>query len=361
MLRKKRILACAVDVGAWGALNPVTLLLVDSNYEVVWVVQKDSMADGQVSKRGYRVLDDSRQLADLVRSIQPDLVLAGVSSSSADITLHLSQIALDNNLPVVKVVDFWGTGHPHEKGFAPTRLCVLDEASRVYEAGQRNMNIGHIVATGAPQFDALINVNSIASTKFGGEKFILISSPSSIERVSELLECLFPALSQLDESFIIGMLCHPQLSSNESFTSALNSEFRALLGGRYLPDLKLRQLGTPGSLIKSADLVIGTTSTQLVMAAYLRKPVLSVVPEAGSNHKILTVRGIDKMPISVNGSSAHAGSAIEVKRFLDTFTQTQSNWILSDEGIRMSQAQEKHYSLDGLNADRVVKVIEELL
>lgn len=359
-----KVLLCAVDGGAYGALSPVATLLTQTGHQSIWVAEENSIASQRLSANAYRVEDSNTAVDAILSRLDPDVVIAGVSSDGEDLAFRLSVEAMRRSIPVVKVSDFYGTGMPHERNFRVTRSCVLDEASRLREAQMRQMPLQHVVATGGPQFDALMKVEElpygVLHPHTPSVPFILCIGPSTHQRVLEILLLVKECLPVLPERFGFGLLLHPK-----SNTASFEGEFKDMLRGsgqvRYVDDSELRGLGSNDALLASADLILGATSTELIKACYLRKSVLSIVPYGGSNFDVLNERGIKEMPTSKCGATLHIGSAGDLCHALYCFLlqEKQAEWERIAHSMRT--AQKEHYSLDGHNALRVARVAESVL
>lgn len=354
-------LFCAVDGGAYSALLPVAWCAEAHGHKIVWVTQVDSVAASKVTQ-GFAIEDSSETIEVLLYEIKPDVVVAGVSGNGKDIAFHLPQIAIDRGIKVVKVVDFWNTGMPHERGFASTRLCVLDESSRHTEKSNRNMPASHVVCTGGPQFDALQDVRPLsfaAITKNLGSPFFLLCAPSTKKRVEEIFDLVIPALGLMKGTIGLGVLWHPK-SKNETYVAGIEKRLGLLSHVGYVRDDTLRQMASNDVLLASASLVIGSTSTELLKACYLRVPCLSILPTDGANHEVLQSRGMFTLPTSVVKATWHAETAEEVACYM-RFLIDRENKKSQDALALQKHAQMKHYTLDGKNAKRVVDVLESLL
>lgn len=356
-----RILFCAVDGGAFNALLPVAALCTSQGYEVVWVTEVNKVAATLVTD-GYFIEDFPDTMRALLRALKPDVVVAGVSGNGEDIALHLPQIAQDMGIPVVKVIDFWNTGMPHEHNFAPTRLCVLDEASRHIEVNGRQMLPKHVIATGGPQFDELLCVQSLPSIEISqtfGQPFFLVVGPSTKERVEELFDQLIPALDMFSHPFGLGVLWHPK-SKKETYVDSIVKKLESRSNMWYIPDERLRKTASNNVLLASANLVIGTTSTELVKACYLKVPALSILPQDGENHEVLKSRGMFMLPTSFVKATWHAEDSKDAARFMQYVLKWKDPQA-QDELALLRHAQMKHYKLDGNNALRVADVVWSLI
>ena len=270
---------------------------------------------------------------------------------------------MDLKIPVAKILDFWGTGMPREKGFSPDRLCVLDEPSRAYEARMRNMLPEHIIATGAPQFDTLLNVRTLprgVMAKYGVEKekpFMLFVAPSSETRVREVLNLLFQVLSDVTHPIVLGTLWHPRMEKTDKWSAWLRDQLYCLSHVTHIDDEVLRKIGSTDELLATANVVVGSTSTELVKACYLRRPVVSILPQGGINHsEVLLARDIHELPTSACGASLHTENFSQLFDCYFDFREGGVRWVRRSQA--MLEAQKANYRLDGKNTKRAVSVVE---
>jgi len=358
------VVICANDGGACAALVPVANSLMVAGYTVTWVTQTGSIAEERLKGFRARVIQDTDEdISLLLEELNPDIVVAGVSGNGPDLTLHLSQVAMREGIPVVKVLDFYGTGMPHEKGFAPTRMCVLDSASIDYEASMRGMPHDHVIATGAPQLDALLSVTQRDDGEKEDEKrLVLCVFPSNEERILEFAGLLEEGLEGIEQEVRLGLLLHPK-SRPSSYEDSLVERLRRLPNVEVLTDANTRSLGKGGQLLQRADFVVGTTSSEIVAACCLLRPVLSILPHGGPNHEVLLSRGIEKMPTSDCGASLHAENGAEVKQiFALCYPQGRRQTAEARHVLAaMKSNQAMYYPLDGRNADRVAAVVVSVL
>ena len=128
MKKFKKIGLVVTHPGALAALRPVEKVLASKNYQTIWFSQAGEKA---AEKLGDAYTEYSQEQTDFPAM---DVLVAGVRGLAPGVELFMAQKAKSLGIPVIKVLDFWGSGMPHEKGFAPDRLCVLDQGSVAYEA-----------------------------------------------------------------------------------------------------------------------------------------------------------------------------------------------------------------------------------
>lgn len=358
-----KIIACGNDGGSWSALTPVIIKLKELGHDAQWVTEEESKVAGRVGD-AWHVADREDSIQTFLESQRPDLVLSSVTGLRADLPFHLSHVAVELGIPVVKVVDFWGTGQPHEKGFAPTRLCVLDSTTREYEAKMRGMDRSRIIPTGAPQFDALTEVEPVALLQKLEGAFLLFIGASNEERTYEIWAPLRNALlgfSNELSAFSLGVLWHPA-SKPETYEDRFCSELSGIPAINIVRDGELRTFGSNDEIICSADAVIGSTSTEIVKACCLRRPTISVVPPKGVNFKgILKPREITRMPTTECGATFDGSDDASVDYFVRNMLGVRADSDWHDRLRHMAAMQTDHYQLDGENTNRVVNVVNSLL
>ncbi|MBI2097850.1 MAG: hypothetical protein HYT46_02885 [Candidatus Vogelbacteria bacterium] len=92
---------------------------------IKWLADPDGQAKDELRKRG--VAFSFTAPGALTEEI--DVVVYGVSSTAAYYTNDWIRWAQDNQIPVIGVQDFFGTGNASLKVVAPNVLCVINEAA----------------------------------------------------------------------------------------------------------------------------------------------------------------------------------------------------------------------------------------
>lgn len=349
-----RIWGVVADGGAANSWMLVADQLQKNGHGVKSFAQRGLKAEGKDLPNKLVIDDSAEVIEELFETYPPDVVVAGVSGNQIDITVSIASKAMSLGIPVVKVSDFWGTGFPYEKGLAVTKSCVLDAGIVDYEAEMRSMSKEDIVATGSPVFDNLSEISPIPALP---DDMILFVGPSSEVRVREIFVPFIEALVKWKSNAKLGVLWHPK-SNPETYAPEMLTLLYPHPDIHVIGDEQLRSLCGKelDRVLASARMVVGATSTELVKACYMRKPTLSIVPEGGENHKILTSRGIEIMPTSDVYATDHSDGEVG-DIFASLVNLSQPDWSQS----QMYKKQCSHYYSDGLNTTRVVEVIESVL
>ncbi len=390
----KKIVFVAVDGGAYGTLLPVyERFLSEKYYNVSWVTQEGSKAAGRLQGN----YDFSCYQKNKIDFSEIALVVAGASGLKAGAELYCAQEAMKQGVPVVKVLDFWGTGQPHEKGFVPDLLCVLDQPSAEYEARMRNMPIRNIRATGDPKMDVLVKVDKSEQASHRNretlgikdEYFFVFTGPSSHERVMEVFPAVVEAIKGgrvevlIDEvshceimpnQVTLGTLWHPSHSGRKEKDGKVIYEnkqdidqcYQLLQDARipFISDADSRTMLSNPEIFVAADLVIGVTSTETVVACYLRKQTLNIIYPGGVNYKdILEPKGMKAIPTVECGAALVAKTPQEVNRIINSLygDYKPATYRFDSYLYPQEKMQEKYYNLDGKNTERVVNAIKEFL
>lgn len=371
----KKIAFVAADGGAYETLLPVYRVLTREKHEVIWVTEDGTLTlEKLIKKRARKKVFLPQHGHYRISPKDFDVVVAGVSGLGPGIELLYAEQAKVCGIPVVKIVDFWGSGMPHEKGFAPDLLCVLDEGSVDYEERMRGMLRRNIRVTGDPKMDKLTKVNVSPKARSCCRRellldtpFIILVGPSSHERVMEFFPDILSALS--GTPMILGLLWHPMHKAQtvkrygydpegkEKEVSITVDCYAAVRRHRVLvlADHFLRSRLTLPQLYLAADAVVGSTSTETIVSCYMRRPTLNVIYPGGKNQELLHMREISALPTVQCGAAFLAETKEAVMESIHTL-------LYSVEEIeRQRTAQEQHYRLDGKSTLRVVNAIKELL
>lgn len=367
----KSVLFTAMDGGGFGSIAPLEGLVKELGHETRWVVGENGVAKIKLQKarkefssfEGFIIEGFvGRNFANVAA------VVAGVSSKPGP-DFWLAKEAVSRGIPVVKILDFWGTGQPHERGFAPTRLCVLDQPSVEYEANARVMGTADIRVTGDPKMDALTKVDikaySANRIKLGiGDNWIFIAffGPGSQSRSDEIFYPFVDVLAKAEfaKGVIVGVLLHPK--SNPENYAETYYEHLAKNSLLYQTDNRTRLLGDPSNIIVASDLVVGATSTDTISSCYLRRPTLNIIFPGGANvEEFFKPRGIGEitLPSVKCGAALLAKSPHEIAEHLhDLFYDWPDTFAVQED---LLDAQEKYYNLDGKNTERAFAVLKEVL
>ena len=369
----KSVLFTAMDGGGYGSIAPLEGMVKEAGYETQWVVGKEGVAIQKLQKAKREFLNfEGFMLEGFIGKNFANVgaVVAGVSSKPGP-DFWIAKEAMSREIPVVKVLDFWGTGQPHEKGFAPTRLCVLDKPSIEYESKMRVMGTADIRVTGDPKIDALMKVDTKAYSKnrqtlgiADNEIFIVFIGSGSQSRSDEIFYPFVDALVELDSEIpanvVLGVLLHPK--SNPENYAEKYYEYLNKQGLFFKKDEGVRLLGDTSNIIVVSDLIVGATSTELISSCYLRRPTLSIIFSDGANfEEFFEPRGFSELTLpSVEcGAALLATNKDQIKEQLDDLF-----WDWPDSLDLQSDllvAQEKHYNLDGKNTERAFSVLKECL
>ena len=369
----KSVLFTAMDGGGYGSVAAVEAMARERGIPIHWVVGEQGVAITKLQKAEREFLNfEGFMLEGFIgrNFLNVDAVVAGVSSKPGP-DFWIAKEAMSRGIPVVKVLDFWGTGQPHEKGFAPTRLCVLDKPSVKYEAQARVMGIADIRVTGDPKMDALTKVDTKAYSKNrealeikDNEIFIVFFGPGSQSRSDEIFYPFANALSELNSSIsanmVLGVLLHPK--SNPQNYAETYYEYLNKQGLFFKKDDGVRLLGDTSNVIVASDLVVGATSTELISSCYLRRPTLNIIFPGGANYEeFFKPRGFSELilPSVECGAALLATDIDDIDGYLeDLFWDWPDTFELQDD---LLAAQEKNYNLDGKNTERAFNALKEVL
>ena len=113
----KMIVFTAMDGVGYGSVAAVEQRLKEEGFDTLWVVGREGVAIQKLQKanRSFGVFEDFRLFLSSPEQARPvSAIVAGVSSKSGP-DLFFARDVKERGIPVVKILDFWGTGQPHEK------------------------------------------------------------------------------------------------------------------------------------------------------------------------------------------------------------------------------------------------------
>lgn len=240
---------------------------------------------------------------------RPDLLL--ILGDRYEI-FSIAQVALVHNIPIAHIHGGEVTEGALDESFrhSITKMASLHFTS-TDEYRKRVIQLGEspnsVFAYGAPGLDNVINLNLLSKEslekelnfKFGKRNILITYHPVTIDEDVSRAEALafFSALHELDDD-ICFFISRPNA---DTFSSIMENEVSQLakhFGDRVCLFSSLGQLKYL-SLMKQVDLVAGNSSSGIIEAPFLAKPVLNVgirqLGRASSEHVIHVNGGRDEI------------------------------------------------------------------
>lgn len=343
------------DPGSGNALAPVISLLRKENS-----IALSALVDGraeEIFKKQFPVTADEsgREGLDALKAIgSPNLFLTGPSEEPG---IEVSAAATHPEVPIVLLDVYYGDSlrlfkKLKERGLPlPAKVCVMDqEAARI--------NIEHypelkdrIEITGLPSFDRFASEDTEGINRRTRERLgisaeeKLVVWMATIDMTKELLAASAKELAQSKTPITVIFRRHPRDSTPyEAYHTILKEA-----GLRYVDTQTL----TSDEVGAVADLVLTTTSTEGLHAIYRRKPSIHVNDE---RYKKLYPGIFLPLPQVRSGASVGTENVAELSALVDELLDPQSA-----RNTELRRAMGEHYPRDGKNAERVVRVVKEVL
>lgn len=357
--------AVVKDPGGTNGVLPVTRVLRESfGYDVRLVANGSAINMLSQTEENYEVL---RSADEAYRRYPNPKVMLTSMCSEGGVGRDLVPI-LRGRCPTVAFHDYWGgylfTDWRHPK-YRPDFFVVNDgtDADIVMKAWP-DYKIGQLIVTGYPMFDQyavkydLTTLLGEVSAKLGivAHSKPIVLFPCGIHKgASKFLTEVIEVLNELGQDIFFIPRCHPRMAKNapeevELWASALQ-KFR---GGRLVPD---SLACTTQNMIRASTVVLSDYSTTLLEALLVRKPNISIcyLEEVQKEYRESVGKSIDLMPdppFVTLGCSARATDKVCLgQQILDA--------INGKLGLR--DAQEKHFPLDGKNAQRAAVFISSIV
>lgn len=337
------------DVGASNACLPVIKILKDKGVPVSVYAEGSAY---QCFKEKFSFITECK-MDDLFDFVKPSLVVATCAMTGGAVPIDLTNEAKKRNLPVLLVEDMWSAHSPFKWGILPDGVCVMDEfAKNLILKSWPNYSESNIHITGSSIFDKFASIDTeSARCKLRwilglNENWPVVFFPATglVSGMSQVIRMLVNALNSLNISVYFILRDHPSVSFSKA--SEYRSELRNLKIERIIDSSNL----TSNEVNAGSDIVVGTFSSMIAEACYMRKPVLIIwTSEIARTLIEATNKSLTEWPITNLGAALKAGSVDEIKICLKK--------IINGDTADVLQAQQKHFRADGLSASRIASVI----
>lgn len=330
MADKKRILALNHDIGSVLAMIPA-LKVLGHEFEIIPIARPESPAFGAFKQAGFDPMWDFpiNTLDEVCRELQPALIVVGLSTTQQGpetVMLGLkAEHALEKSIPIAFIYETWPHGwmdrtEKVELYKTADRVLVFDNFSRD-EFVRKGFRPAEVVVTGNPANDDLAamaarswEISQETRRKLGVREFETVllycttnqdapecngkdaSHPRFLGFTeSQVMQLIFTftAMAQMRDLSRGSLPCtlwvrlHPAQSREEVENLIKLTGAKATIIGKEWPD------GRP--LLLAADVVFGTVTMMLQLAAFLGRPAYSCLPNLikedtiFSNHLGITV------------------------------------------------------------------------
>ena len=367
------VLAVAGDPGGAAALAPV-LVALQEDHRVRLEARPYRQAHDVWRKWGVacEALGESfcsDHVPQLLRDIQPSLLLCGTSVNGVDLEKPFVDAARAYRVPSLGLLDFWSNyaarfsdsrgnlvflpdfigvmdSQAREQmiaeGFPPARLCVTGQpAFDCLEARRREFTPARREAfrasLGAGIHDHLmVFVSQPLAAMYGSNSSCAHNHPGYEER--EVLQQVVSALETISEEtsakIVLAVRPHPRERA-EDFLQLASSRIQ----------IRLAREANAHELVLSADLVAGMTSALLVEACYLGAVTLSLQPG---------LRTADVLP-------TNAGGVTRAVYRSDEILPAIREGLLSPTTREAAQRRLASFLTDGRATQRVLDQVFELM
>ena len=275
------------DVGAVNACLPVISILKERGVPVS--VYAEDPASGRL--KGKLEIITEGDITVLLDSVRPSLVVVSPSTAGGTIPVDLTDEAKKRNLRVVLVEDLW-SGHSSSRwNFLPDSVCVADEfAKELILRSWSNYPKSNIHVTGSPVFDKFVNMQvqffkrRLREILELDKDWPVIYFAGEVWGMVQAVPMFIEALNGLDIQVYLILRDHPKVTSvnaPDEFRRIYLEYHKALIKLEVGKIVDSKEL-TSDEVNAGADIVVGISSTMLVEACYMHKPVLHIwTPEIG--------------------------------------------------------------------------------
>lgn len=345
------------DVGSGNACLPTIGILKDRGTPISIYAEGPAykhFKDKFLFVTGYK-------MGDLLDFLRPSLVVATTAQIGGAVPIDLINKAKQRNLPVVLVEDIWASHSVCSWDVLPDGVCVVDEfAKKLILRSWPGYPESRIYITGMPVFDKFVNIQTKSAKHKLREVLglcedwpvVFFPGVGQVWGMTQAISMLIEALNNFDVPMYLIVRDHPKFTLSDASNEyrQIFSEYQEILKnlriGRVVDSSKL----TSNEVCAGSDIVVGTNSTMMVEACYIRKPMLTIwTPEMSKAFLEATNNTLAEWPITNLGVSLRAENVQEIENCLRK--------IIAGDTVAMLQAQQKHFQADGLSSNRVAKAI----
>jgi len=360
------------DPGGANAVIPVLLQIQDEERaklqvfayrQAVSILTKTGISHSVVDEG---IMDDS--IRDLLREIQPALVLTGTSVNAVDLEKKFIRAAREMNFPTLAILDFWSnytTRFSDEYGnmrYVPDKIAVMD-TSAFSEMVDEGFSSDTLLVTGQPAFDTLARCRMQfshtrsavirASFHMPAEEMLVVfvSQPLSVFYGSDASNPLFLGYTEWSvANDLVQSLERISRECNQKLCLVIRPHPRENIGD-YL-QIKSDRIRTivsgsddPRELVMASDLVAGMTTELLIEACYLGCIVVSLQPG---------LRSRDLLPTNGMGYSIPVYSS-------EKMCGTLRRMLLGKRERADIKKKLENFKPDGQATSNVIKVIFQMI
>lgn len=356
--------AVVKDPGGTNGVLPVTRVLRESfGYDVRLIANGSAVNILSQTQENYEVLCSAEEVYR--RYPSPKAMLTSMCSAGG-VGRDLVPI-LRGLCPTIAFHDYWG-GYLftdwRDPKYRPDFFVVNDQLdANIVMRAWPDYGEDQLVVTGYPMFDQYAAKYDMAtlldevSDKLGIEaasKPIVLFPCGLHKGASIFLTEVIEVLNELGQDIFFFPRCHPRMAKNAPEEVGLwASALQKFRGGTLVAD---SLACTTPNMIRASSVVLSDYSTTLLEAILVRKPNISIcyLEEVQNDYRVAVGKSIDLMPdppFVTLGCSAKAKDRICLgQQILDAL----------NGNLGLSDAQEKHFPLDGKNAERAAKFIRSV-
>ncbi|MES2471087.1 MAG: hypothetical protein V4526_02555 [Patescibacteria group bacterium] len=268
--------------------------------------------------------------------------------------------------------DFWGQRMRDRKAWAWSKdmidhLFVNDDigkqaslkawpefpADNIHTAGYPALDRFKDLAQPTARHDAIKEVDRITNDADG---LPLVVWSGQLRRAGEILKVVAQAINKLGDDvprFKFLARKHPRFDNQKDQHQHWDEALASITNQRCVTNFPTSGDLTMDLLNQAAGIMMSVYSTALVERAALRGPAIAFIDDE-SQQKIEADTGLEEFPLVTLGCAAKATDADSLAMHMrQIFTGAITN--------AMTAAQEKHFRVDGGNANRVAKIISDKL
>ena len=359
--------AVAKDPGGTNGVLPVVRDLRSRGIKVLLIANGKAielLGGSEDAKIDFVAATSTKQLLD---NHVPPRVLLACMSSNGGVGRDLVPLLRRGNCITVALQDFWGADlwhHWADPTFRPDYIIVNDEpvGAKLVLKAWPEYRPEQVVVTGYPANDkyASINVPSVAARVRAAlglaEDLPIILFGGQSWPTGQVIGEVVDVLNVIGGDAYFVPRPHPRTKDDFAKEMAPWQEALARFRGRLILDW-FGQVDTPSLIAAAADhgVVVSIYSTILVEAACLRGNAISVLyPDYGMKKLLDELQGCDDFPLVELGCARKAVDRDALHRALTAMVFWGKDKLLV-------AAQEKHFPLDGKNAERAADFITKLI
>lgn len=353
------------DVGGTMGVLPVVRELKKLGHAVTYIAEEKAIDTLTKENQPYCTFGS---VEEVLEKLPLPAALVTSMCSKGGLGRDLVPLLKERGVSTIALQDFWGarlqTDWADPK-FHPNNIVVNDEIGARIVRHAWGSDYSGVMVNGYPALDRFAgydvggNRNRIRQELNLADEVPVVLFQAQVRGTSkpllEVVEALRYLASRGWEFYFIPRL-HPRLGKDAPEEVPLCEAALKLLEGTDVTVLRdVMNRYTTEEVLSVSDVVTSAFSTALVEAATLRRPSVAVLmPDTGMKQFLASTGGVmSEFPLVSLSCTKKVTTPHDLREVI--------SYILTEGHARQREMQEKHFQVDGKNAERLAKTLTVLL